>query len=204
MIDEMYLQKSEEYHGGEIVGCYEEGKLYEGLVGFMIVGLKQSIPYIIKSIPETKIEGEWLKEEIFKSIETLHSINFKERGIVADNHSTNVSAYSKILCSNGFDKNDLAVVTKDGSKMYLFFDSVHLMKNIRNNLLNNKRFLFPAFSFSGFYDQINCDGGEISWKLFHGVYEKDEKLQSNLRKAPKISAKVIHQAKRSTGVGHIP
>ena len=147
MIDEMYLQKSEECHGGEIVGCDEEGKLYEGLVGFMIVGLKQSIPYIIKSIPETKIE-----EEILKSIETLHSINFKVRGIVADNHSTNVSACSKILCSNGFDKNDLAVVTKDGSKIYLFFDSVHLMKNIRNNLLNNRRFLFPAFSFSGFYD----------------------------------------------------
>ena len=54
LIDEMYLQKSEEYHGGEIVGCDEEGKLYKGLVGFMIVGLKQSIPYIIKSIPETK------------------------------------------------------------------------------------------------------------------------------------------------------
>ena len=54
MIDEMYLQKSEEYHGGEIVGCDEEGKLYKGLVGFMIVGLKQSIPYIIKSIAETK------------------------------------------------------------------------------------------------------------------------------------------------------
>ena len=52
----------------------------------MIVGLKQSIPYIIKSIPETKIEGEWLKQEILKSIETSHSINFKVRGIVADNH----------------------------------------------------------------------------------------------------------------------
>ena len=129
MIDEMYLQKSEEYHGGEIVGYDEEGKLYKGLVGFMI----------IKSIPETKIEGEWLKEEILKSIETLHSINFKVCGIVADNHSTNVSAYSKMLYSNGFDKNDLAGVTKDGSKFYLFFDSVHLMKNIRNNLLNRRR-----------------------------------------------------------------
>ena len=141
-----------------------------------------------------------MKEEILKSIETLHSINFKVRGIVADNHSTNVSAYSKILCSNGFDKNDLAIVTKDESKIYLFFDSIHLMKNIRNNLLNNKRFLFPAFSFSGFYDQINCDGGEISWKLFHDVYEKDEKLQSNLRKAPKISAKVIHPGNNKQSV----
>ena len=97
MIDEMYLHKSEEYHGSEIVGCDEDGKLYKALVGFMIVGLKQSIPCIIKSIPETKIKGEWLKEEILKSIETLHSINFKAHGIVADNHSTNVSACSKIL-----------------------------------------------------------------------------------------------------------
>ena len=85
-------------------------------------------------------------------------------------------------------------------KFIYFFDSVHLMKNIRNNLLNNKRFLFPAFSFSGFYDQINCDGGEISWKLFHDVYEKDEKLQSNLRKAPKISAKVIHPGNNKQSV----
>ena len=30
----------------EIVGCDEEGKLYKGLVGFMIVGLKQSIHQI--------------------------------------------------------------------------------------------------------------------------------------------------------------
>ena len=74
------------------------------------------------------------------------------------------------------------------------------MKNIRNNLLNNKRFLFPVFSFSGFYDQINCYGGEISWKLFHDVYEKDEKLQSNLRKAPKISAKVIHPGNNKQSV----
>ena len=75
------------------------------------------------------------------------------------------------------------------------------MKNIRNNLLNNKRFLFPVFSFSGFYDQINCDGGEISWKLFHEVwYEKDEKLPSNLRKAPKTSAKVIHPGNNKQSV----
>jgi len=60
------------------------------------------------------------------------------------------------------------------------------MKNIRNNLLNNKRFIFPAFKFSEFVDDISCEAGEISWKLFHDVYEKDQDLQSNLKKAPKI------------------
>ena len=62
---------------------------------------------------------------------------------------------------NGCDKDDLAVI-KDGNKIYLFFDSVHLLKNIRNNLLNNKRFIFPAFNFDGFLDPIKCNGGEMS------------------------------------------
>ena len=66
------------------------------------------------------------------------------------------------------------------------------MKNIRNNLLNRKRFLFPTFNFTGFYDPISVSGGEISWRLLHEVYEKDQKLEANLRAAPELSAKVLH------------
>ena len=39
MIDEMYLQKSQEYCGGELIGCDEDGNLFKGLLGFIIVGL---------------------------------------------------------------------------------------------------------------------------------------------------------------------
>ena len=77
-------------------------------------------------------------------------------------------------------------------KIYLFYDIVHLVKNIRNNLLNRKRFIFPRFSFHGFKDNIIVSGGEISWKLFHDVFEKDVLLSANLRKAPKLSQKVLH------------
>ena len=38
MFDEMYLQKREEYAGGELVGADTAGNLYEGIVCFMIVG----------------------------------------------------------------------------------------------------------------------------------------------------------------------
>jgi len=48
MIDEMYLQKSVEYSSGEMIGCDEDDSMFKGIVGFMIVGLKQYIPYIIK------------------------------------------------------------------------------------------------------------------------------------------------------------
>ena len=67
------------------------------------------------------------------------------------------------------------------------------MKNIRSNLLNYKRFIFPSFKFDGFKDPINFPGGEIEWKFFHDFHEKDAFLEANLRKAPKLTAKVLHQ-----------
>ena len=33
---------------------------------------------------------------------------------------------------------------------------------------------------------------EISWKLLHEVYDKDEKLPANMKKASKLSYKAIH------------
>ena len=66
------------------------------------------------------------------------------------------------------------------------FDSVHLIKNVRNNLLNHERFIFPPFEYDGFTNCINVTGGEISWDLLHKVNDKDIELSANLRKAPKL------------------
>ena len=52
LFDEMYLQKCEEYVGGKTVGTDEDGKLYKEVVCFMIIGLKNYIPYIISTVPE--------------------------------------------------------------------------------------------------------------------------------------------------------
>ena len=45
----MYLEKCEDYFGGEMIGRVESGEFYKGTVYFRIVGLKQNIPYVIKS-----------------------------------------------------------------------------------------------------------------------------------------------------------
>ena len=44
MTDEMYLDKGTQFHGGEYVGADIDGTLYKGIVTFMIVGLRKSIP----------------------------------------------------------------------------------------------------------------------------------------------------------------
>ena len=191
LFDEVYLQKCEEYVSGETFGSDENGELYKGMVCFMIVGLKSSIPYIIQTVPEKEIRGEWLKDKIVHCLTILQEKGFNVRGIVCDDHASNVSAYKKLLNAYANSVEDLAIEFNN-QKIYLFFDVVHLMKNIRNNLLNRKRLLFPPFSFDGFCDHLNVPGGEISWQLFHRVFEKDLHLQANMKAAPKLSAKVLH------------
>ena len=58
LCDEMYLQKQAQYHGGKYVGEDEDGNNYKGIFVLMIVGLKDSLPYVVKSCPEVTINGE--------------------------------------------------------------------------------------------------------------------------------------------------
>ena len=45
-------------------------------------------------------------------------------------------------------------------------DAVHLVRNIRNNLLSYKWCIFPSFKFYGFKDPINVSVGEIKLNFF--------------------------------------
>ena len=78
-------------------------------------------------------------------------------------------------------------------KTYLFYDNVHLAKNIRNNLLNRQKFAFPAFWFSIKNIVVApSQAGYISWRDFKNVYEEDAKLKANSCKAPKLTYEVFH------------
>ena len=68
------------------------------------------------------------------------------RGVVCDNHAANVLTYKK-LKEEYLDEVEGLSINYQGQWVYLFYDTVHLVKNIRNNLLSNKRFLFPDFNF---------------------------------------------------------
>ena len=76
MVDEMYLEKASQYDSGEYLGADDEGNLYKGIVAFMIVGLKESIPYIVQAIPEVKFSGEWLADKMSNYIDVLRQQNF--------------------------------------------------------------------------------------------------------------------------------
>ena len=124
-------------------------------------------------------------------MKTLKNCGFRVRAIVSDNHSANVLAYNLLLKEFGHLDDNL-FIEHDYQKIYLLHGAVHLIKNVRNNLLNYKCFIFPAFEYDGFEDPISYKGGQIFGELFHDVFEKDGLLEANLRKAPKITHKVFH------------
>ena len=51
LLNEIYLQKCEKYFGGELKEYGEDGNQYKGLICFMAIGLKDSVPYVIEFFP---------------------------------------------------------------------------------------------------------------------------------------------------------
>ena len=192
MIDEMYLQKGAQYHGGEYIGADENNELYKGIMVFMITGMKRTLPIVVRACPEVFITGEWLSNEIIKCLFDLNDAGFFIRAIVTDNHSVNVNAFKILLEQFDGDKNHYISIPNFHNRIYLFFDSVHLLKNIRNSLLNRKKFVFPAFSFEISNSFVSSQDGSISWSDIHKIYDQDRILDAKLRKAPKLTFKALY------------
>ena len=128
---------------------------------FMIIGLTKKVPYVIHAAPENKIEVDSLLDELIKCIKCFHLRGFNVKACVCDNHPTNVSADRKLLALYGKDEDDLRIYIGD-KLIYQFYDTVHLIKSIRNNL-HHKRLIFPPFSSSHLEDKpVEFKGDEIS------------------------------------------
>ena len=129
LVDEMYLQKSSEYHGGRMVGKDEDGEFFSGILVFMIVGLKKSIPYVVKAVPEIKLTGDFVKQEIEECLRTMKGAGFNIRAVISDNHSTNVTAFASLQRLYGArNSGEHYIIYLEMQKVYLMYDdSVHLI-----------------------------------------------------------------------------
>ena len=79
LFDEMYLRKCAEYYGGKFLGSNINNELYKSIVCFMIIGLKENVPYVVKVAPVTFIDSELLKDELLNCLELLITDGFNVR-----------------------------------------------------------------------------------------------------------------------------
>ena len=121
--------------------------------------------------------------------DNLTSSEFCVQGIASDNNSSNVHAFSSLFAM--FNSNSHQYIKHPENfdkKTYLFYDTVHIMKNIRNKLLTGKKFFFPEFTYN---DGLNIDiyfpAGFVQRNVLYDIYNKDIGLSINLNKPPKLS-----------------
>ena len=116
---------------------------------FMIVGVRKNVPFVVKAVPKSKTKGKWLSGLIIESIQSLHEIDFHVRAVTSDNHPSNVSAFNELFSKYGSESHENIILHHSTSdrRTYLFYDFVHLSKNVRYNLLNSRRYIFPEFIF---------------------------------------------------------
>ena len=113
----------------------------------------------------TKTNADWLKEEFIDCLGILSQPGFSVRAIVCDNHSSNVSSFKNLLQDFKQDPDEL-FTWYELRKIYLFYDAVHYVKNIQNNLSNYKRFIFPSFKFDSLKNPIKRSRWKNKMEIF--------------------------------------
>ena len=150
LTDEMYLQKEMQFQQGKLIGCDDNGNLFKRNYDIYDCGSMEECAFCGQSSATIKNRKKCLSGQIIESILSHREIGFHVRAIISDNHPSNVFAFNKLFSKYGSESHENVILHHSTSdrRTYLFYDSVHLFKNVRNNLLNSRRFIFPIFYFS--------------------------------------------------------
>ena len=97
MMHEMYLLKSAQHQSGEHVGVDEERNSYQGIVVFVVVRFKLSIPVVVQAIADVTFNEQWMTVTFSGNIDNLIKLGLRVQVIVTDNHSANVNAFSAVI-----------------------------------------------------------------------------------------------------------
>ena len=198
----MHLQPQVQFNGQALIGCSADMAMYTSILCFMVVSLKKSIPFVISAIPLVKNSGEIVYQNINKCLSLLAQSQFRVRAIVSDNHTTNVKAYNILLTNYKYQDRNYKITNPilSHQNIYLLFDTCHLIKNIRNNLVSKRFFDIPAFEFISVNFNISFPPGFVRWSHLHTIHEKDLILSAHLRAANKINSSVLHPGNNKQSV----
>ena len=191
LVDEIHLKPYFDYKGGNVVGlAYNGSDAATSAFAFMLSSVCSKFKDVVHVMPTKCIKAEALFDVIKKIIVGLEDIGFKVISVITDNNAINKKAMS--FFSN---PPKLSVVymhpVKSSRPLFFLFDSVHLLKCIRNNWLNqkdsNKYMMFPKFCKNGNHDSQNISKAPFT------TLQKLHSLESHslLKYAYKLTAKAL-------------
>ncbi|BFZ13694.1 hypothetical protein BsWGS_16733 [Bradybaena similaris] len=147
-MDEIYVKSAVSYTGGKIFGTASNSKESATTVqAFMISSMFGNYTEVVGLIPMKKMTTCDLKTNLLKTIHSVQSSGFTVLSVIADNNAVNRKVYTELQCTPdiySFDNPQFF-----GKPIFMLNDSVHLLKCIWHNWLNQKdadqTFICPPF-----------------------------------------------------------
>lgn len=192
MVDEIHLKPSLDYKGGNIVGsAHDSNEMATSAFVFMLNSIQSKFRDVVHIIPTKIMKAETLYNIMKSIIVGLEKIGFNVISIVTDNNAINGKAVSYFA-----NPPKLSIVyphpVQTGRPLFFLFDSVHLLKCVRNNWLGqkdeDKTMKFPQFPCV----QGNTESDKIMYAPFctlKKLYFLEEDLL--LKQSYKLSLKAL-------------
>lgn len=149
MIDEIHLKPNFDYVGGKLFGMsHDNSNAASSAFVFMLQSFLSSYKDVAHILPVSNLTAETFHEYIKKVIIGLENIGFKVITLVTDNNAINKKAVSLFASPS-----ELCIKYKNPAcpdrYFYFLFDSVHILKCLRNIWINQKNLgvclFFPNF-----------------------------------------------------------
>ncbi|XP_045482104.1 uncharacterized protein LOC123686148 [Harmonia axyridis] len=145
LIDEIYITPRLDYRSKNLIGyAANRDSLAKTVLAFMISSAFGNFHEIVKLVSVDSISGSEIIPFATCVIDQVQKCGFEILCIITDNCRINQTMFKKLSNSN-FIPNP----SKTGKTIFLSYDFVHVMKNIRNNWFNlknlDKTFVYPDF-----------------------------------------------------------
>jgi hypothetical protein len=152
LMDEIHIQPYMDFKGGNIVGnSFNNPSLATAAYTFMISSITSNFKEVIHIFPTSTMKSDTLFDCIRTVITKLEDIGYRVFCVLSDNNALNGKAMK-----NFSHKKQLSIVyphqCNNTRPLFFLYDSVHILKCIKNNWLNpksNKTLSFPDFETGG-------------------------------------------------------
>ena len=177
LLDEVHCQKKVQYANGKFYGV-ENGEKTKSLLCIMVKSVAGRYQDVICMAPISNINAEKILSIWRNCLEAVTKIGFETVLTMTDGLEANVRFFKMVSGGDVMIKNPFNLY----SFIFLLFDTVHLFKNIYNNLVMYGIFICSSFEKDGVY---------LTATFSHVVVLYNKELTVPVKRAYKLTEKVL-------------
>lgn len=206
MLDEIYVKSEVSYKSGKIEGfalrstTNDDKMVATTIQAFMISSIFSHYKDIVGLFPISTLKHNLLLELTLEVLKNLTNIGYQVIAIISDNNSVNKKMFD-LLCGGRMNTYFFNPFSDEEQKIFVFFDTVHLFKSIRNIWFNQKD-TFQTFYFPEIPDDMQkCQlfpDPQMNELILHKASVNDlkkiflEEERNIIKLAPSLSRKVLY------------